>query len=198
MDEPETIPITFLEREVVVEWRNGNDVTGKIGEYVIGKYIILLTKQADHLIPWNAISTVWYQTEEQKATLPQSRKTREKQKEFPELPKSEDLPREIAESETISRRVELKQAPAEAADVVNWDPAKLEWETVDSKSGKGPYERYPFIGHDPENRPDYVNLRDAILAVKETGKHVLGHKESGCYYWLDSSGAVIMRRKSNW
>jgi len=188
-----TLPITFLDKAVIVEWPNGDKLEGKIGEYSIGEYIILLTPYANHLIPWSSIDTVWYQNEEQKAKPPPSRKTREKQKiaksDFPNLPESGDLEREVAESET---------KPEAQKDVVNWDPANLEWETVESRSGKGPYERHPFTNQKVTHTPDYDNLREAILAVQKTGKHVLGHKESGYYYWLSEDKAVIMRRVSKW
>jgi len=98
--------------------------------------------------------------------------------------------REVAESET--------KLEAAILDVVNWNPAELEWETIQPTSGKKPYERYPFTGQNPESKPDYHNLREAISAVQKTGKHTLGHKESGYYYWLSDDKAVIMRRKSQW
>jgi len=103
--------------------------------------------------------------------------------------------REVAESETIPDAVEI----GGALSVVNWNPANLEWETIPApKNPKGPYERHPFTGQNVESTRDYHNLRNAILAVQKTGKHVLGHKESGCYYWLSEDTNVIMRRVSKY
>lgn len=111
-----------------------------------------------------------------------------------EVPTAKPVEREVAESET-----NLEPTPGSSpADMINWDPAKLEWETVESRSDKGPYERHPFTAQKVEHTPDYDNLREAILAVQKTGKHVLGHKESGYYYWLSEDKGVIMRRVSKW
>ena len=114
--------------------------------------------------------------------------------------------REVAESDdgshlhvnTSESKPEPQKTTSQALEVLNFDPSKLEWETVESKSGKGPYERHPFVGQKVQSTPDYTNLRNAILAVQKTGKHILGHKESGYYYWLSEDTNVIMRRKSQW
>ena len=99
------------------------------------------------------------------------------------------------EDAPLSRQTRQEQQQREAQDVVNWTPENLEWQTCESKSGKPPYERYPFEGEKIEAKPDYDNLRKAIQTVTQAdpSKHGLIYK--GYFYWLFRDDATIGRRK---
>lgn len=98
-------------------------------------------------------------------------------------PATKPVEREVAESET-------KPTQADPLKGVVLNPENIEWESA--KGPAGPYERHPFVGQKVQSTPDYHNLRDAILAMHQSGKRGLQHE--GMFYWLFTDRATIGRK----
>lgn len=105
------------------------------------------------------------------------------------VPKPE---REVAESDDGSH-LRVTTSESKPIDVVNWDPENIKWKQTKNAEGE-PFEIYPFKGEKIESTPDYENLRNAILAVKQsqTGKFGLMHK--GMFYFLFTDNATLGRK----